>query len=91
VSDEVLYELLQDSEYVYSDTSRSEYGSESKINVKISSCGEQSVSSDEAENVSNNSILQHGVWAMLGAKRPRLPFTGKSGINVHLEDPINLL
>jgi hypothetical protein len=30
--------------------------------VKILSGGEQSVSSDEAENVSNNSSLQPNIW-----------------------------
>ena len=45
VSDEVLYE--------YSDISESECSSDSEIDVKISSCGEQSVGSDEEENVSD--------------------------------------
>jgi hypothetical protein len=45
VSDEVLYEHLLENEY--SDISESEYSSDSEINVKISSCGEQSVSSVE--------------------------------------------
>jgi hypothetical protein len=31
------------------------------------------------------------VWANSGAERPRFPFTGKPGINVHLEDPCNPL
>jgi hypothetical protein len=52
---------------------------------------QQSVSSDEAENVSNNSSTQHDVWANLGAERPYFHFTGKPGINVDLEDPSNPL
>jgi hypothetical protein len=38
----VLYELLQEN--AYSDISESEYSSDSEINVKISSCGEERVS-----------------------------------------------
>ncbi|PNF30123.1 hypothetical protein B7P43_G03125 [Cryptotermes secundus] len=45
VSDEVFYELLQGNEY--SNISQGEYNSDSEINVKILSGGEQSVSSDE--------------------------------------------
>jgi hypothetical protein len=82
----VFYELLQKNEY--SDISDSEYSSDSEINVKISSGCEQSVSSDEAENISNNSSMQPDVWANSGAERPRFPFTGKPGINVDLEDPL---
>jgi hypothetical protein len=44
VSDEeVLYELLEENEYSYSDISESEYSSDSEINVKMLSRGEQSV------------------------------------------------
>jgi hypothetical protein len=82
-----LCELLQGIEYC--DISESEYGSDSKISVKISSCGEQSVSSDEEENVSDKSSMQHGIWAKSSAERPHFPFTGKPGINVDLEDPSN--
>jgi hypothetical protein len=57
--------------------------------VKILSCGEQNVSSDEEENVSDNGTMQHGVWAKSGAELPHFPFTGKHGINVDLEDPSN--
>jgi hypothetical protein len=89
VSDEkVLYEVLQKNEY--SDISESEYSSDSKINVKILSCGEQSVSSVEEENVNDNSSMRHGIWAKSGTER-RFPFTGKSGVNVDLEDPRNPL
>jgi hypothetical protein len=73
VSDEqMLRDLLQDNEY--SDISESVYSSDSKMNVKISSCGEQSVSSDEEENGSDNSSMQHGIWAMSGGERPHFPY-----------------
>jgi hypothetical protein len=36
------------------------YSSGSEINVKISLCGEQSVSCDIAENVSDNSSMAYG-------------------------------
>jgi hypothetical protein len=55
--------------------------------VKISSCGEQNISSDEEEIVNDNSSMQQGIWAMSGAERPCFPFTGKPGINFDLEDP----
>jgi hypothetical protein len=61
VSDEeLLHELLHKN--TYSDISESKYSSDSEINVKISSCGEQSLSSDVEENVSDNSRMQHGIW-----------------------------
>jgi hypothetical protein len=56
--------------------------SDSEINVKISLGGEQSVSCDEAENISNNSSMQPDIWANSGTERPHFPFTGKPGINV---------
>jgi hypothetical protein len=59
--------------------------------VKILFGGEQSVSSDEAGNVSDNSSMQPDVWANLGAERSHFLLTGKPGINVDLEDPSNLL
>jgi hypothetical protein len=62
VSNEGLYELFQESEY--SDISEHECSSDSEINVKILSCGEQGVSSDEEQNVSDNSSMQHCIWAM---------------------------
>jgi hypothetical protein len=65
VSDEVvLHEML------HSDISEGVYSSESEINVKIYSCGEQSVRSNEEENVSDGSCMQHGIWAKPGAERP---------------------
>jgi hypothetical protein len=62
---EVFYELLQ--EIKYSDISESEYSSDSEINVKILPDGEQSVSFDEAENVSDNTTMQPDVWENEGA------------------------
>jgi hypothetical protein len=59
--------------------------------VKILSCGEETVSSDEKENVNDNSSMQHGTWAKSGAGRPCFPFTGKPGIDVDSEDPSNPL
>jgi hypothetical protein len=59
--------------------------------VKISSGAEQSVSSAEAENVSDNRGMQPDIWANSGAEQPRFPFTGRPGINVDLEDPSNPL
>jgi hypothetical protein len=59
--------------------------------VKILSCGEQSVSSDEEENISYNSGMQHDIWAETGAERPHFPFTSKHGINVDFEGPSNPL
>lgn len=85
----MFYDLLQENKY--SDISESEYSSVSEINMKILSGGEQSVSSDEAENVSNNSSMQPDIWANSGAEWPCFPFTGKPGINVDLEDPNNTL
>jgi hypothetical protein len=55
--------------------------------VKILSRGAQSGSSDEAENVSNNSSIQPGIWANSGAEQPHFQFTGKPGTNVDLEVP----
>jgi hypothetical protein len=80
----VFYELLQENEH--SDILESEYNSDSEINVKMSSNGEQSVSSDDAENVSDNNSMQPDTWATSGAEQPRFLFTGKPGINVDLED-----
>jgi hypothetical protein len=86
--EEVFYELLQENDY--SDISESVYSSDSGINVKILSCGEQSVSSDE-ENANDKSSMEHGTWAKSGVERPRFPFTGKPGMNVDLKDPSNPL
>jgi hypothetical protein len=74
VSDGVFCELLQVNKD--SDISENEYGSDSEINVKISSGGEQ--------DVSDNSSMQPDVWE-------NFPFAGKPGINVDLEDPRNPL
>jgi hypothetical protein len=88
VSDEVLYELLQENEY--GDISESEYCSDTQTNMNISPCCEQSVSSDDEKGVSDNSSMQHGIWAKSGAERTRIPFIGKPGINVDMEDPFEL-
>jgi hypothetical protein len=53
--------------------------------VKILSCGEQDVSFDEEEKVSDNSRMQHGIWATT------FLFTSKTGINVDSESPRNTL
>jgi hypothetical protein len=58
--------------------------------VNILLGGEQSVSSDKAENVSNNSSMKPDKWTNSGAGR-HFPFTGKLDINVDLENPGNLL
>jgi hypothetical protein len=90
VNDEVvLYELLQENEC--SDISESIYSSDNEVIVKILSCGEHTVSSDEEENVSDNINMRHGIWAKSGAQQPHFSFTGKPGINVDLEDPNNPL
>jgi hypothetical protein len=79
VSDkEVFHELLQENEY--SDIFESECSSNSERNVKILFCGEQKICSDEEENVSDNSSMQHGMWAKSGADQSRLIFTDKPGI-----------
>jgi hypothetical protein len=89
VSDEILCELLLENEY--SDISKSEYSSDSEMKVKISSSGEQCVNSNEEENVSVSSNMQHDICLKSDAERPRFPFTGKPGINVGLEDPTDSL
>jgi hypothetical protein len=87
VSDEkLLYELLQENGC--SDMSVSECSSDSEINVKISSCCEQSVSSDEEENVSDNSSIQHGIWTKSGSGRRCFPFTAKPGLMLIYETPV---
>jgi hypothetical protein len=64
--EEVLYELLQENEY--SDISEIECSSDSEIDGKFLSCGEESVSSDEEENISDSSSMQHGIWVKSGAE-----------------------
>jgi hypothetical protein len=71
----------------YTGISESDYSTDNEINVNISFGSEQSVSSDGAENVSDNSSMQPDVQVNSGAERPHFPFTGKPGINVDLEDP----
>jgi hypothetical protein len=36
--------------------------------VKIFFCGDRSVNSDEGENASDNTIMQHGILAKSGAE-----------------------
>jgi hypothetical protein len=66
LSDEVLSELFKEKEY--SDIFERECSSDSEINVKILSCGEQSVISDEEQNVTDNSSMQHCIWVKSGAE-----------------------
>jgi hypothetical protein len=60
------------------------YSSDSEISVKISSYGEENVSSDEKENISDTSSKLHGLWAESGAEQPCSSFTGKPCIIVDL-------
>jgi hypothetical protein len=55
--------------------------------VKVSSSGEESVSCDEEDNLSDDSGIQHDVCTKSVAERPRVAFTGKYGINTNSEDP----
>jgi hypothetical protein len=75
----------------YSDIYESIYSSDNKINVKILSCGEQSVSWNDEENVSDSSSMQHGIWAKTASEQPCFPFTDKTDINIDLGDPSNPL
>jgi hypothetical protein len=63
---------------------------DNEINVKILSCGKQSVGCNEEENVSDSNSIQHGIWAKTGAEQPCFPFTDKTDINVDLGDSSNL-
>jgi hypothetical protein len=74
-----------------SDISESECSNDSDMSVKISSCGEQSISCDDEDGVNDNSNLQDDMWTRSGSERPRFPFTGKPGLHVDLEDPSNPL
>jgi hypothetical protein len=47
--------------------------------VKILSHGEQRVGSGEEENVSENSSMQHGIWAK--------SIAGKPSMTINLEGP----
>jgi hypothetical protein len=58
---------------------------------EYSDISESEYSSDSEINGSDNSSMQHGIWAKSGAERPRFLFTGKPGIIVDLEDPSNSL
>jgi hypothetical protein len=63
--EEVLNKMVQENEY--SDISERKYSSDTEMNVKILSC-EQSGSSEEEENVSNNSSMLHDIGAKSGAE-----------------------
>jgi hypothetical protein len=52
---------------------------------------EESDSSDDDDNVNDDSEMRNGTWTKLGAERLRYPFSGKTGLNVVVEDPKNLL
>jgi hypothetical protein len=71
----------------YSDIYESIYSSDNKINVKILSCDEQNVRSNDEENVSDSSSMQHGIWAKTASEQPCFPFTDKTDINIDLGDP----
>jgi hypothetical protein len=51
---------------------------------------ETSDSSDDDDNVNDDSDMQNGTWTKLGAERRRYLFSGKTGLIVDLEDPKNL-
>jgi hypothetical protein len=59
--------------------------------VKFLSDSEQSDSCDDEDNANDDSDMQHETWTKVGAEQPRFPFSGKPGLNVHLEDPNKLL
>jgi hypothetical protein len=64
--EEEICELLQENGY--SDITESKCSSDSEINGKIFSGGEQSVSSDEEESVSDSSSMRGGILAKSGAE-----------------------
>jgi hypothetical protein len=82
---EICDELWNEDEF--SDDSDCDYDTV----VKFLPDSEQSDSSDDEDNVNDDSDMQHGTWTKVGAERPHFPFSGKPGLNVHLEDPNNLL
>jgi hypothetical protein len=65
MSGDVLYELWQENKN--SNISESKYSTDSETNVTVLSCGEQSVSTDEKENVSDNSTMRQSIWEKSGA------------------------
>jgi hypothetical protein len=60
-----------------SDISESDFSDDSNTNVNMSSGREQRANSDDEDNVSDNSDVQHHTWTRLGVKRPRFAFKGK--------------
>jgi hypothetical protein len=87
LSDEELSELLYNCEV--SDILESEFSDDSYTNVGMTSGSEQRENSDDEDNANNSSDMQHNTWTWVGAERPHLPFSGKPGINVDLEDQNN--
>jgi hypothetical protein len=83
--DEICDELCNEDEF--SDDSDCDSG----MVVKFLSDSEQTDSSDDEDNVNDDNDMQHGTWTKVGAERLRVLFSGKLGLNVHLEDPNNLL
>jgi hypothetical protein len=59
--------------------------------VKFLSHSKQSDSSDDEDNVNDDSDVQHETWTKVGADQPHFPFSGNPGVNVHFKDPNNLL
>jgi hypothetical protein len=59
--------------------------------MKMNLVSEFSDGSDEEDNVNEGSGMQHKTWTKVGAEQPHFPFSGKPELNVHLEDPNNLL
>jgi hypothetical protein len=76
---------------INSDISESECNGNGEINVKILSCDDESVSSDEIENVSDNTACSMTYKQKSGDEQRHSPSTGKPDINVDLEEPTNSL
>jgi hypothetical protein len=76
---------------INSDISERKCNGNSEINVKILSCDEESVSSDEKENVSDNTACSMTYGQKSGDEQPHSPPIGKPDMNVDLEEPSNSL
>jgi hypothetical protein len=48
--------------------------------VKFLSDSEQSDSSDDEDNVNDDSDMQHETWTKVWAELPSFPFSGKPGL-----------
>jgi hypothetical protein len=55
--------------------------------VKFLFDSEQNDSSDDKDNVNDDSDMQHETWTKVGAERPCFPFSDKPGINVPFSRP----